>query len=229
MNCQNIKTKLQDYLDGDLAHQLRHEIADHLKTCASCEQEYQELIRVGEVARKEVLPIPEADDRYWDSAWSKIEQRITTSPDGIGMFDRFWELLRPQFQFTRLAYTAAVFCFGLMFGGYLFHRAPIAPEEILKVKPVEKTVVQYQEVPKLIEKSKYRVRYVVLEPAKETATPAQPATGTAPAVIAVSTPEQEPEPDAMTRQQIQQVQQELQKSFDEHNVDNQIAQILGQT
>ncbi|MCX7920027.1 MAG: zf-HC2 domain-containing protein [bacterium] len=230
MNCQHIKLKLQDYLDGDLSPKLRHEIADHLRTCASCQAEYLELARVGELARHEPLPIPPADAPYWDSAWQKIAQRIATQPQGIGMFERFWEILRAQFQIARLAYTAAVFCFGLILGGYLFQPKPIAPQQIVTVKPIEKTVIQYQEVPKLIEKPKYRVRYVILEPAKESVPLSPPATnGSAASVIAVATPTAEPAPDLLTRQQIEQMQKELQKSFDEFNVDKQIAQILGKS
>ncbi|MDI6783034.1 MAG: hypothetical protein QME64_02940, partial [bacterium] len=207
-------------------------IADHLKTCASCQQEYQELKQLGELAQKEVIPIPEAEDRYWTAAWQKIESKITVRRPNYGLdFNRLWAWVKPQFRVARLAYTTAVFCIGLLLGGYMFRSSSFSPQEVLRIKPIEKPVVQvqYQEVPKLVEKTKYRVRYVVLEPTPEKGTAAtQPVKESAPAVIAVSAPETQP-PDVMTRNQILQVQQELQQQFDEHNVSKQIARILGNT
>lgn len=233
MNCDELKNRLQDYLDGDLSSKVRTEIGEHLKTCGSCQQEFQELKQLRELARNEIIPLPEPEDRFWDTAWQKIEQRIANQPQGIGMFEKFWELLKPQFRFTRLAYTAAVFCIGLFLGGYMFRSAGFLPQGALKIKPVpevqQKTVVQYLEVPRKIEKTKYRVRYVVLEPTNpETVTPSQPAVESTPQVVEVTAPEVA-SPDELSRQQIEQVQQELQKQFDEHDVSKQIAKILGQS
>jgi hypothetical protein len=233
MKCQSIKYILQDYFDGDVSIKVRTEIAAHLKTCASCQQEYQELKQLRELAQHEIIPVPEAEDRYWDNAWQKIEQRIEQQPNGIGIFERVWEVLKPQFQVARLAYTAAIFCIGLMLGGYMFRSNSVSSQRVVQIKPApegqQKTIVQYLEVPKNVEKTKYRVRYVVLEPSEESIAPAKPITSESPTMITAAATQETPSPDELSRQQIQQVEQELQKQFEEHDVSKQIAKILGQS
>jgi hypothetical protein len=233
MKCQSIKYILQDYFDGDLSIKIRTEIAAHLKICDICQQEYQELKKIRELAQHEVIPVPEPEDRYWDNAWQKIESRIAQQPNGIGIFEKVWEILRPQFQVARLAYTAAIFCIGLMLGGYMFRSNSVAPQRVVQIKPIpgtpQKTVVQYLEVPKNVEKTKYRVRYVVLEPTEESTAPAKPANAESPVTITAAATPEAPSPDELSRQQIEQVQQQLQKQFEEHDVSKQIASILGQS
>jgi hypothetical protein len=232
MKCQSIKYILQDYFDGDLSTKIRTEIAAHLKTCVSCQQEYQELKKIRELAQHEIIPVPDPEDRYWDNAWQKIESRIAQQPNGIGIFEKVWEILKPQFQVARLAYTAAIFCIGLLLGGYLFRSTDVTPQQVLQIKPVpngqQKTMVQYLEVPRKVEQTKYRVRYVVLEPTEELTAPAKPVTSESPVAITATATQEAPSPDELSRQQIQQVEQELKQQFEEHDVSKQIAKILGQ-
>ena len=234
MNCNELKSRLQDYFDGDLSSKIRTEVGEHLKSCSSCQQEYQDLKRLSELARNETIPVPEPEDKFWNIAWQKIELRIASQPQGIGMFEKFWESLKSQFQFSRFAYSAAIFCIGILLGGYMFRSTSVLPQQVLQIKPVpegqQKTVVQYLEVPRNVEKTKYRVRYVVLEPSEEPAVPSKPTNAESGATItaAVTAPEIA-SPDELSRQQIQQVQQELKQQFDEHDVSKQIAQILGQS
>ncbi|MFB3895106.1 MAG: anti-sigma factor [bacterium] len=233
MKCQSIKYILQDYFDGDVSIKIRNEISAHLKTCKTCQREYQELKKIRELAQDEAIPVPAPEDRYWDNAWQKIESQIAQQPNGIGIFERVWEWLRPQFQFTRLAYTTAIFCIGLMIGGYMFRSTGAIPVTAIKIKPntgtPQKTVVQYLEVPKKVEKTKYRVRYVVLESSEDSNVPKKPVVSeSAVTITAAATPESA-SPDELSRQQIQQVEQELQKQFEEHDVSKQVASILGQS
>jgi len=60
MNCESISTRLQEYVDGQLAPTELQDLEDHLATCAACRADLSLLVQVDEtLAQMPVLPEPE--------------------------------------------------------------------------------------------------------------------------------------------------------------------------
>ncbi len=78
MNHDDVRNKLNDYVDGDLPIQEQVEVRTHLEQCADCRREFAKLQTL--MARTAALPksiTPERD------LWAGIEQRVSQRMKGI--------------------------------------------------------------------------------------------------------------------------------------------------
>jgi anti-sigma factor RsiW len=69
MNCQEAKTLIPIFLDGELDDPDRQRLADHLRTCADCQAEAREIEETWELlgAVKAIEPDPNYSLRFWRS------------------------------------------------------------------------------------------------------------------------------------------------------------------
>jgi hypothetical protein len=118
--CKQIKIDLAAYAAGELDPGEADRLAQHLRTCPGCRQEYQELTRLLagiESLEQEGRQMIDAID--WDQAASDISRqaRLSTLPSGAGKRRlrqlHGWRLLGPA--------MAALFFLGLWLGYLLFH------------------------------------------------------------------------------------------------------------
>jgi len=77
MNCNEVKTQLSAYLDGELGHQEAEQIRAHLKDCPDCAEEYRQLASTWDalLADEDIGPSPDFASRFWQKARVREEQR----------------------------------------------------------------------------------------------------------------------------------------------------------
>ncbi len=73
MDHSYFKDRISAYHDGELKHEEEHLIAEHLKTCAECQQLLKELEAFDRMVEKHSGL---KDDEYWERSAQKIEQAI---------------------------------------------------------------------------------------------------------------------------------------------------------
>jgi anti-sigma factor RsiW len=71
MNHQDFKSKLDDYVDGELTDAVREVVESHLQTCAECRREVEELVELG----RDAAELPRAIEPQRD-LWPEIGERI---------------------------------------------------------------------------------------------------------------------------------------------------------
>lgn len=78
MEHDKMKELITYYLDGELDANHRRLVEEHLKECAECRKELEEMSRFEEVMGKMQLKRPpeEAWKVYWSSVYNRMERRI---------------------------------------------------------------------------------------------------------------------------------------------------------
>ena len=75
ITCKACKEHIEHYLDGTLSNIQRNELTDHIDTCESCHQEYQQYCLLQEVVTDAFSPQTEAEQ-----AQAALEARISHEP-----------------------------------------------------------------------------------------------------------------------------------------------------
>lgn len=78
MECEGYRTKLFEYLDGELAGVARAEFEAHLKGCRGCREELQELHET--LALIERMPAPEPPEAFWQQYLRELRQKVAPVP-----------------------------------------------------------------------------------------------------------------------------------------------------
>ncbi|MDZ7264682.1 MAG: anti-sigma factor [candidate division KSB1 bacterium] len=76
--CDDIKNKLERYIDGELSENERQAVNQHLATCPHCSREIDELKSIQSIGRMTLFPEP--DTAYWYQLRENIRQRIQHKP-----------------------------------------------------------------------------------------------------------------------------------------------------
>jgi anti-sigma factor RsiW len=94
MTCEAYRSRLLEYVDGDLAGGAQAEIERHLAHCPGCRQEVQALREtLALVAR---MPAPEPPETFWQQYLRELRQQVAPAPRPTRLRDWFTiPLLRP--------------------------------------------------------------------------------------------------------------------------------------
>jgi predicted anti-sigma-YlaC factor YlaD len=78
MDHKRIKELISSYFDGELSPELRQAVEEHIRTCAPCKKEWEEMKQFEEVMNKMEFkkPKPEMWQMYWTSIYNRLERRI---------------------------------------------------------------------------------------------------------------------------------------------------------
>jgi len=76
MNCENVRTQLSAYLDGELAPDEAEAVRAHLAWCPGCAEEYRRLTAVWDalLADNGIEPAPDFTSRFWRAAAAREER-----------------------------------------------------------------------------------------------------------------------------------------------------------
>lgn len=74
MQCYFIKSKIEKYLDHELAESERHEIMTHLQNCTDCTEELESLRKIEEIAKSDLYVEPPKE--YWKTVPKIINSRL---------------------------------------------------------------------------------------------------------------------------------------------------------
>lgn len=77
MRCDEVKTLLSGYLDGELEEKSRDVVEQHLAVCEVCRAEYEKLKTLVEVTNE--MRFKEPAKEVWDKYWSRIYNRLERS------------------------------------------------------------------------------------------------------------------------------------------------------
>ena len=94
MSCERPHSQLSLYLDGELAPSEAREVADHLRTCPTCQQEVAAYRRLQALLRT-ALPEEEVPARLWTSIHHRLVQEspATGAPSAGRQRRRLWMCL----------------------------------------------------------------------------------------------------------------------------------------
>jgi len=78
MDHQKIKELISSYHDGELDNREKRVVEEHLKQCAECRREHEEMGRFEEVMGKMQLKKPRKEmwEVYWSTIYNRLERRI---------------------------------------------------------------------------------------------------------------------------------------------------------
>jgi hypothetical protein len=135
MSCQEIRIKIPDLLNNGLIAAEASRLREHLLSCPTCQEEFQELsetwTRLGIL--KEEQPGPQLRRNFYQ-ALESYKQELSI-PDRVGWLQKFTRIL-PHWQFSApvLRLAAAVLIVALGFGaGFFVGIGPKAEKEQLTV------------------------------------------------------------------------------------------------
>jgi hypothetical protein len=171
MKCHEMKDLLGAYLDGEISQQAKKEIYDHLVTCDACGREYQELLRIHELARH--LPIQEPGPEYWKSLPHRMTKRLNFRPRTAPVLG--FNFRNVTFRWVGIAATC-VLLFFVVKNVYWKTEEPVRMAAHHEQYIIERAPLNNEEMDKLA-KNKLRTRSSkpVQNPAGLEVTPASPA------------------------------------------------------
>ena len=74
MKCEETRSYLMAYLDGEIEHGKKLEIEKHLSECEKCRKEYQSYVKLKEVTDR--MKFADLSDQLWAGYWKGIYRRI---------------------------------------------------------------------------------------------------------------------------------------------------------
>ncbi|MFH1130036.1 MAG: AgmX/PglI C-terminal domain-containing protein [Pseudomonadota bacterium] len=83
MNCQETREKLSIYADSELRGGEAQAVVKHLSDCSACRQEFGKQGDLDMLLKKNYESLP--SDRYFDSFWPSVEQRLHEDPEDDAM------------------------------------------------------------------------------------------------------------------------------------------------
>lgn len=144
MRCQEVKNKLERYVDNELIGHERKAIEEHLSVCAACRKELEVLKSIDSVGKIKFYPEPQPE--YWKQLTRSVRNRIAELVDkpseSIIDLKRIRELIWPSrvsYRLVSLTATAVVLFFVIRLS--FFHRSkfelPTGLTETESVRPGE--------------------------------------------------------------------------------------------
>lgn len=111
MICSQARSLLDDYLDQELAPDLKSALEEHLNGCSACRVEYDELVRLGQAMTG--MARPEPAEGYWAEVTDLILARTVEAPRPrpIATEARPQPGVRSSFYRSALALAASIMIF----------------------------------------------------------------------------------------------------------------------
>jgi hypothetical protein len=132
MNCKHVQSQMLDYAEKLLDQSVNTQIEAHLRQCAACTQEFQEIAQTLQLLQ--TTPFQEPPEAFWTDFTSRVMRQINTMevPSPRRSLWSWFFLPRWKIAFVFVA------LFGLFGGGYWYFQAalrpgpqPVAPDEPL--------------------------------------------------------------------------------------------------
>lgn len=109
MNCLQCQDLLSDYLDGDIAQNLRAPMQAHLANCKECHNVQLDLQQI--VAVSQQLPLLAPDNALWQKIAQEIQTITTTKPPSL--WQRIWHY-KLEFSISVPQLAGSALCLSLL-------------------------------------------------------------------------------------------------------------------
>jgi hypothetical protein len=98
MTCQQAKSLLDDYIDGELSDADAEPIRHHVESCPECRDEYESSLQIKSILANQ--PFPEPGQQYWTEVMPLIMARTVDS--GVEILERVPAEAGTEYQKIRL-------------------------------------------------------------------------------------------------------------------------------
>jgi len=92
MNCKNVLSRLQAYVDGEMPAKLMCEIEEHLNSCSSCHSQVEHIRQVGELL--DSLSVPTLPQGFSARVMAEARRRAPLAKEKKSFFPLEWQPLR---------------------------------------------------------------------------------------------------------------------------------------
>lgn len=174
MTCQDIKNRLEKFLDGELPEDEVQSITAHLQSCESCNAQLERIRALDQAVRAE--PVKEPPPEYWNQLSADISKRLanvdmTQSHKKVSWTERIHEILWPRrisYRVVGLAATAVITIFVIRTVVLQHDQLPLPPNIA-----VEKSAEQKEALPEsaLLESKDEAEEVLLLKEAEQEAPP----------------------------------------------------------
>lgn len=155
MNCEKVRTRLSEYVDGEVTGKEACSIAEHIAVCVDCSQEEQLLRKTSELLRH--WENPPAPDGFCEALLARAEN-APRRPRG-SIINAVRPLAGPRVRIKMAFYGAAVMllCIGIV----LFTRSPLKKAPMVEPLP---TIIEspLQNVGETVQGSENSIRYTTM-------------------------------------------------------------------
>ncbi len=118
MNCDLIRKNLGEYLDGEVSSTLQIEIKDHLKNCATCCAEHEELFQMHDILQLEPVTPPAGFGGAWRERIrneASVKEEVATN-NVVSLSNKTKKALKWYQQVPTWAAAAVILVVGVFFG-----------------------------------------------------------------------------------------------------------------
>ncbi len=117
--CEKYKDMIVDALYGELSLEEKLVLEKHLKECALCRQEFEELTATMDTMSRRIRPEPEKE--FFDGYWDRLAERMDKERAVHTAKDKWWDFLIPRRKglFPRWIFQAVVSVLLVVVGIYL--------------------------------------------------------------------------------------------------------------
>ncbi len=137
MNCQQVREKLEKYIDGELGSDERASLEAHVANCPECAAELANLQALNATGRVNIFPEPEPD--YWDQLSASVMEQIrdseAQSEKAVSWVEKIKAIVWPapvKFRLASLAASAAIIFFFVHFAFFREGKFKMPPKSIQK-------------------------------------------------------------------------------------------------
>lgn len=116
MECQDVKDRLERFIDNELGDREKTEIAEHMTICTNCAREFEILKSIHAVGKMNYIPEPPPE--YWNELPKNIRNRISDlpvkPPKSYVIFENLKNILWPgkiSYRLVSITATAVVLFF----------------------------------------------------------------------------------------------------------------------
>jgi len=160
-NCRKCRSMFIEVLYNELDHEQKKSFDAHLEACSKCTKDFEEMRETMGVLSQRTRTEP--DSFFWDSYWDKLadrmEEKERSVPAIVAWWQRFWQSISFQPNWTyRIATAVALIAIGVFIGKLYFGRPVSEQVETFQTVQVPPTAVEQvslqQRADRYIERSK---------------------------------------------------------------------------
>lgn len=127
MKCEKYQNMISDVLYNELNEKELSEFENHISSCESCKEEFEQIKSTLNFVGKRIKP--EREDLYWDNFWNKLEPEIKQINEEKSfrqkLFDNFLVSRKPVLQFGA---ALVLIMFGLLIGRFIYDNESNIPD-----------------------------------------------------------------------------------------------------
>ena len=87
MNCTDLQTKIDDYLDGELSPEMQKAFTSHIDRCVSCQQSFEQIKALSHALK--TLPVVEASPDFEARVFGEVRRQHAGRSDAVHFGNRF--------------------------------------------------------------------------------------------------------------------------------------------